>query len=681
MGFIVALLGSGKNKKKFIKTQTKEKQYPKNISSWYHREMDDPLFLHTIQNQIKELEEMYAKQERLAIARQEEQTIEIEKQHFLQEFGNRKFTFKLRKRFSSTQLLHLWNECQYFVEKRESGFLGIMSFQKRLIWLFFRIRSHVVCKIPNKAFFNRNLSSIIADFQLLFYQAKQVELKAEIDQLEKELAIKNVTTMNECMVDTSMKYLKNKLYSQYGKNKEKTIFSLKDLKNDCKSVQEEYPIILSTTFSSLNSLKKDAVYDYLIMDEASQVSVETGALALSCAKNAVIVGDTMQLSNVLAEKDKAELKAIANKHQIGTGYDCANISFLQSLSLVIPYTPQTLLREHYRCHPKIINFCNQKFYGGNLIIMTRDQEEENVIGVIKTVKGNHSRDHFNQREIDVINEEILPTLSYDAKEIGIIAPYNNQVNAAKSTIGSEIDVATIHKFQGREKNAIIMTTVDDIISSFSDDPNLLNVAVSRAKQQFYIVVSGNKQPKECNISDLIAYIKYNNGMSITSQLHSIFDYLYKQYAKVRVAYLKKHKRISEYDSENLTFALIESILHDHINMSHLSLLCHFPLYMLIKDSSLLNEEEQKYAANINTHIDFLIYNQVSKQPVLAVETDGYTFHRAGTSQSKRDLKKNHILELYNIPLVRLSTIGHNEEKIITDKLMEILQYANGEIIK
>ncbi|WRK55051.1 hypothetical protein SD457_09640 [Coprobacillaceae bacterium CR2/5/TPMF4] len=41
---------------------------------------------------------------------------------------------------------------------------------------------------------------------------------------------------------------------------------------------------MSTTFSSKNSLNSDVVYDYLIMDEASQVDIATGALALSCAK-------------------------------------------------------------------------------------------------------------------------------------------------------------------------------------------------------------------------------------------------------------------------------------------------------------------------------------------------------------------------------------------------------------
>mgnify|MGYP000110042653 FL=1 len=168
-------------------------------------------------------------------------------------------------------------------------------------------------------------------------------------------------------------------------------------------------------------------------------------------------------------------------------------------------------------------------------------------------------------------------LSYDIDETGVIAPYNKQVNAAKSVLEESIDIATVHKLQGREKDAIIMTTVDDIITPFSDDPNLLNVAVSRAKQQFHLVISGNEPPKDCNISDLIAYIEYNNGTVTTSKIHSIFDYLYEQYTDTRIAYLKKRKKISEYDSENLTFALIEDILQENVNMRHLNIICHLPL--------------------------------------------------------------------------------------------------------
>lgn len=672
MGFIVALLGSTVNKEKFIETQ-EVKQYPEHFESWHDTEADQPQFLDKIHRQTEELRNIFSKQERLAMARQEIQALKIEWQHYLQEFATQEPTIKLRKSSDSTALLNLWNECLQFADKEQaSSSQRIAAFIQRLKWLFFKFRSKTVCEIPDKNFYKRSMASIITDFQILFYQTKHSELEAEIESLEQELANIDAEKMSKQMADASMKYLKNKLFHTYGNNHDKPIFTLRDLKDNWRSVQKEYPVILSTTFSSLSSLHRDAVYDYLIMDEASQVSVETGALALSCAKNAIIVGDTMQLPNVVTEEDKEKLCLIANACLIKAEYDCANMSFLQSVCKVIPNVPQTLLREHYRCHPKIINFCNQKFYGGSLVIMTRDKGEKNVIRAIRTVKGNHSRNHSNQREIDVIKEEVLPTLSYDMDEIGIIAPYNNQVNATKFTLGKNIDVATVHKFQGREKDAIIMTTVDDTITSFSDDPNLLNVAVSRAKQQFYLVVSGNEQPKDCNVSDLIAYIEYNNGTVIASKIHSIFDYLYEQYTDARIAYLKKHKRISEYDSENLTFALIEDILQENANMCHLNVICHLPLYMLIQDYSLLNAEENKYASHANTHVDFLIYNRVSKQPVLAIETDGYIYHKSGTKQSERDAKKDHILELYGIPLVRLSTVGSNEKRVIVDKLSEVL---------
>lgn len=674
MGFIVALLGSTANKEKFIETQAEEKLYPEDFESWHDTDADQPQFLSKIHDQTEELKNIFSKQERLAVARQEIQALKIERKHYLQEFGDIKPSIKLRKKIHSTNILNLWNECQHFAEKEhESSFGRITAFIRWMKWLFFQMKSKNICKIPNKDFFKQDKLSIIANFQILFYDARSTELEVEIEALEKELANKDAEELAKQMADASMKYLKNTLFHKYGNNHDKTTFTLEDLKNNYQEVQKEYPVILSTTFSSLNSLHQKAEYDYLIMDEASQVSVETGALALSCAKNAIIVGDTMQLPNVVTEKDKVKLNLIADECQIANAYNCANASFLQSVCNVIPNVPQTLLREHYRCHPKIINFCNQKFYGGNLIIMTRDSGEENVICAIRTAKGNHSRSQQNEREIDVIKEEVLPLLSYEPNEIGVIAPYNKQVNAVRSALKEEIDVATVHKFQGREKDAIIMTTVDDVITSFSDDPNLLNVAVSRAKQQFWLVVSGNEQPKDCNISDLIAYIEYNNCTVTDSKIHSIFDYLYEQYTDARIAYLKKHKKVSQYDSENLTFALLEDILQENIIMHHLNIICHLPLYMLIQDYSLLNAEEYKYASNVNTHIDFLIYNRVSKQPVLAIETDGYAFHKSGSKQSERDIKKDHILQLYGIPLVRLSTTGSNEKGIIEEKLACILQ--------
>ena len=336
----------------------------------------------------------------------------------------------------------------------------------------------------------------------------------------------------------------------------------------------------------------------------------------------------------------------------------------------MPNVTQILLREHYRCHPKIINFCNQKFYRGELIIMTKDNGEKDVLSVVKTVAGNHERNHYSQRQIDVIKNEIIPKYVSDPHETGIIAPYKNQVEALSREI-VDIDAATVHKFQGKEKDNIIISTVDDEISDFADDPYLINVAVSRAKKKLMLVVTGNEQSKERNITDLIDYIQYNNFEIEESKIYSIFDYLYKQYTAERVALLQKHKKISEYDSENLMYSLIEEIIADN-KYSSLDVVCHFPLNMLIRNPELLNEQECQYAMNPATHLDFLIYNRISKKPVLAIEVDGYEYHKQDTVQASRDLLKNHIMEIYEISLLRFMTNGSGEKEKIIEVLDEMI---------
>ncbi|MBR3731129.1 MAG: DUF2726 domain-containing protein, partial [Spirochaetales bacterium] len=78
--------------------------------------------------------------------------------------------------------------------------------------------------------------------------------------------------------------------------------------------------------------------------------------------------------------------------------------------------------------------------------------------------------------------------------------------------------------------------------------------------------------------------------------------------------------------------------------------------------------EKNYALNDLTHIDFFIYNKITKNPILAIEVDGYKYHKKGTRQSERDKLKNHILELCEIPLLRLSTTGSGEKEKILDYL-------------
>ena len=226
---------------------------------------------------------------------------------------------------------------------------------------------------------------------------------------------------------------------------------------------------------------------------------------------------------------KEQSDVIFSSYQLPEGYLYSNNSFLKSICSVIPNIPQTLLREHYRCHPKTIGFCNQKFYNNELIIKTEDYGEPDTLSVYRTVVGKHHREHVNQRQIDVTVKEVLPSfVDTDSKNIGIIAPYRAHVEAM-TLAGSKIEIDTIHKFQGREKDVIVPTTVDDRITKFSDDPYLLNVAISRAKKKLCLVTSSNKQPQNSNIQDLISYIEYNNFTVVDSELYSVFDLLYQQY--------------------------------------------------------------------------------------------------------------------------------------------------------
>ena len=154
-----------------------------------------------------------------------------------------------------------------------------------------------------------------------------------------------------------------------------------------------------------------------------------------------------------------------------------------------------------------------------------------------------------------------------------------------------------------------------------------------------------------------------------SNIYSAFDLLYKQYEKERLDYFKKHKKISNYDTENIMYHLLNKVLEYY---KDLTFTFRYPVNILIKDKTLLTEEERKYASHHNTHIDFLIYNKISKIPLLVIEVDEYKYHREDNKQKERDILKNNILSKYNIPLIRLTTNGSREESIIRSKLDEIV---------
>ena len=89
--------------------------------------------------------------------------------------------------------------------------------------------------------------------------------------------------------------------------------SKENYKKDFKKFNERFPVILSTAFSLRYCTPSGHLFDYLIIDEASQVDLLTATLALSCAKNVIVVGDEKQLQQIVDEKIKTKVQEISDE--------------------------------------------------------------------------------------------------------------------------------------------------------------------------------------------------------------------------------------------------------------------------------------------------------------------------------------------------------------------------------
>lgn len=525
--------------------------------------------------------------------------------------------------------------------------------------------------MAGRVFFQLSIEERIPLLQKAYYLRKIAELEDRRKRLEISLAGFHFDRRLEQLTDLSMQLLRHCLAEHYN-NRSRKIFDLEDLWKRPEEFLDEYPIVLSTTFSIITSVKNGYLFDCVIVDEASQVDLLNGVLAMGCAKKLVIVGDPMQLPNVLTEQDEKRAKQVALRYDVPEHARFDRHNLLSAVRAAFPEIPETLLREHYRCHPKIIQFCNQKFYGDELLLMTRDQGESDVIKAYVTVEGRHARGTINQRQIDEVIQNVLPELgSIKPADIGIVSPYRAQAIRMKASVGSkEIEIDTVHKYQGREKRVMIITTVSNDANEFVDNPNLLNVAVSRAQEKLRLVVSKEIAEGNGNVADFVRYIRYSNCEVIPGKVRSIFDLLYGDYTEARLKVLKKRKRISKYDSENLAYGEIQTVLQEKAYRGY-GVVFQFPLSTLIRDTENLTPEEFAYAIHPWTQTDFLVYRKVDKSPVLVIEVDGYAFHREGTRQAERDLLKDSVLVKCGLPTLRLSTVGSDERSRIRKKLKDV----------
>lgn len=512
-----------------------------------------------------------------------------------------------------------------------------------------------------------------------FWPTKNFNLTETIDYLQHKYYISALNEANKAINDIDAAYpqeLNNQLLTEYKsqslsflmhKLKEK-YSSIEDQKFYARSYKQDssfldhFPIVLSTTHSLQSCTPKGTLYDYVIIDEASQVNITSAFIALAYAKNAVIVGDSKQLPHVVPNVLKGPLDALLKKYNPPPYIDYKKYSLLESvLAKFNIWVPKALLREHYRCDPEIIGFCNKRFYNNELILQTIHRENCGIT-IIET-PSHTAFGRTNERQAEIIRREIIPTTE-DANEIGVVAPYRDQVNLIRNRIHrNEILVDTVHKFQGKERATMVLSTTSDRTTvsddperiDFLNDPNLINVAVSRAKDKLYVIASTEALNQSGTlIGDLYEYACYysKDSRKIKTNIYSVFDLMYDNYAPILNKMKSKLKKQSNFDSENIVATIIDDICKSN-KYGVLSYKFNYPLRKILRIDETMDAEDKAFISNPATHCDFIIFSQLSKQIKLAVEVDGMQHEKY--IQKERDERKDRLLKEAGIKQIRIKT--------------------------
>ncbi len=286
-----------------------------------------------------------------------------------------------------------------------------------------------------------------------------------------------------------------------------------NLDEHIKNLSLIFPVITSTLLSIRNMLPWiEECVDRTIVDEAGMIDLHKTFPLLVRSRKAIIVGDPLQIEPVITlsdqRRDDYRQTAFIDQGLTDIDYHCYSPEEEYNATTYHRAAGATgedkdkgkgiCLIEHYRCQRSIIEYCNN-ITGYNLEVKTEPTSSRlnsNLIAhhVEGQIKGN-----VNEEEVTAVCEIVQDLLKkgYSLEEIGVISAFRAQADALKENLRSKFpdlekkSVGTIHTFQGSEKKVIILSTKvcrqQDNVNWINRRPNLLNVAVSRAKELFILV--------------------------------------------------------------------------------------------------------------------------------------------------------------------------------------------------
>ncbi len=336
--------------------------------------------------------------------------------------------------------------------------------------------------------------------------------------------------------------------SKRGLNQEKLsnlreqLYSLREeaYGKESKIVQQANLVACTAAKAAISSQVFSRKFDSVLIDEASMLYVPYVAFAASLAKKrAAIFGDFMQIPPITQSSTRV-MNVLAK--------DIFREAKMHRYTAK-PHPRMSTLEIQYRMQLAIMDLVNDRIYAGKLkasqqIKSTEPKQEPVVFYDTSKLNSKAFREATSNSRVNIFSGITAIDLAVDAlkrgaKTVGIITPYRAQARFLRSVLTSMtldsavISAATVHTFQGNERDVIVFDFVDDnplplgvLLSTYErDDPEdisegerLLNVAMTRARKRLLFVGNLEYLSKRSSEGSLLRFVleKLRRDKAVTS---------------------------------------------------------------------------------------------------------------------------------------------------------------------
>ncbi|MBI5488090.1 MAG: AAA family ATPase [Deltaproteobacteria bacterium] len=268
-------------------------------------------------------------------------------------------------------------------------------------------------------------------------------------------------------------------------------------------------------------------FDVAVLDEATQIQEPAALAVLALARRAVLVGDPMQLSCVEPAESEWPPEAPGDPRWRDAGLGSLARSLHERLCAL---GTSTMLRRQHRMHERIMALPNRAFYGGALEAAPEAKErlldiEPGRAGalpgwlatairpdeplVLVDVPGG-SDDRLNEREARLVAETAaaLRRAGLDAARMGVVTPYRAQVALIRRMFATDealrgVPVDTVERFQGDERDAILVSMVGGRPTGHLAHPNRINVTLTRARSKLIVFGDADGLSRDPLLGELV----------------------------------------------------------------------------------------------------------------------------------------------------------------------------------